>query len=321
MYQKKRQRVAYLFLIPAMVLFLLFVAYPVLNTLKTSLYSLRIQTLSQGGKFVGFQNFIKLAQDKTMLTSLVFTVGFTVVSVILETVLGMACALIMNRTFKGQGFVRAMILIPWCIPTIVSGLMWSYMFSESFGVINQALKAIGLSPVMWVTGAKGAFSSMIIADVWKTSPYMSLLLLSGLKTVPGDIYEAASIDGAGKIQQFFFITLPVIKPVVLVSVMFRTIQSFRIYDLVKVLTDGGPNNVTQSLTMYTMKQYFTFGPSPRFPGLRASPLAPFRAVVANAPPARLFSETSRLTTGAGPGDVTKRKWYRRRRSLKIFRKK
>ncbi|WP_320991456.1 sugar ABC transporter permease [Hungatella sp.] len=259
MYQKKRQRVAYLFLIPAMVLFLLFVAYPVLNTLKTSLYSLRIQTLSQGGKFVGFQNFIKLAQDKTMLTSLVFTVGFTVVSVILETVLGMACALIMNRTFKGQGFVRAMILIPWCIPTIVSGLMWSYMFSESFGVINQALKAIGLSPVMWVTGVKGAFSSMIIADVWKTSPYMSLLLLSGLKTVPGDIYEAASIDGAGKIQQFFFITLPVIKPVVLVSVMFRTIQSFRIYDLVKVLTDGGPNNVTQSLTMYTMKQYFTFG--------------------------------------------------------------
>lgn len=259
MYQKKRQRVAYLFLIPAMVLFLLFVAYPVLNTLKTSLYSLRIQTLSQGGKFVGFQNFIKLAQDKTMLTSLVFTVGFTVVSIILETVLGMACALIMNRTFKGQGFVRAMILIPWCIPTIVSGLMWSYMFSESFGVINQALKAIGLSPVMWVTGAKGAFSSMIIADVWKTSPYMSLLLLSGLKTVPGDIYEAASIDGAGKIQQFFFITLPVIKPVVLVSVMFRTIQSFRIYDLVKVLTDGGPNNVTQSLTMYTMKQYFTFG--------------------------------------------------------------
>ena len=259
MYRKKRQRVAYLFLIPAMVLFLLFVAYPVLNTLKTSLYSLRIQTLSQGGKFVGFQNFIKLTQDKTMLTSLVFTVGFTVVSVILETVLGMACALIMNRTFKGQGFVRAMILIPWCIPTIVSGLMWSYMFSESFGVINQALKAIGLSPVMWVTGVKGAFSSMIIADVWKTSPYMSLLLLSGLKTVPGDIYEAASIDGAGKIQQFFFITLPVIKPVVLVSVMFRTIQSFRIYDLVKVLTDGGPNNVTQSLTMYTMKQYFTFG--------------------------------------------------------------
>ena len=111
MYQKKRQRVAYLFLIPAMVLFLLFVAYPVLNTLKTSLYSLRIQTLSQGGKFVGFQNFIKLAQDKTMLTSLVFTVGFTVVSVILETVLGMACALIMNRTFKGQGFVLSLIHI------------------------------------------------------------------------------------------------------------------------------------------------------------------------------------------------------------------
>ena len=259
MYQKKRQRVAYLFLIPALVLFLLFIAYPVFNTIKTSFYSLRIQTIMQGGRFVGLQNYVKLIQDETMLTSLVFTVGFTLVSVVLETVLGMACALIMNRTFKGLGFVRAMILVPWCIPTIVSGLMWSYMFSESFGVINQALKAVGLSPIMWVTGSKGAFASMIIADVWKTSPYMSLLLLSGLKTVPADIYEAASIDGAGKIQQFFFITLPVIKPVVLVSVMFRTIQSFRIYDLVKVLTDGGPNQATQSLTMYTMKQYFTFG--------------------------------------------------------------
>ena len=202
---------------------------------------------------------MKLTHDKTVLTSLVFTVAFTLVSVVLETVLGMICALIMNRSFKGQGLVRAMILIPWCIPTIVSGLMWSYMFSESFGVINQALKAIGLESIMWVTSAKGAFSSMIVADVWKTSPYMSLLLLSGLKTVPGDVYEAAAIDGAGKVQQFCSITLPIIKPVVLVSVMFRTIQSFRIYDLVKVLTDGGPNNATQSLTMYTMKQYFTFG--------------------------------------------------------------
>lgn len=181
------------------------------------------------------------------------------VSVILETVIGMGCALIMNIGMRGEGIVRGCILVPWCIPTIVSGLMWSYMFAESYGIINQLLQQIGMAPVAWLTNSSCAFWAVVISDVWKTAPYMGLLLLAGLKTVPPEYYEAASIDGAGSVTKFFRITIPCIKPVLLVSIMFRTISSFRIYDLIKVLTNGGPGLSTTSLTMYTMQQYFSFG--------------------------------------------------------------
>ena len=259
MNNKKRIAMGYVFLIPAAILFFVFVAYPVFNTLRNSFYSLRIQTLASGGKFVGLKNYQDLLKDVKVTQTLKFTLLFTVIAVVLETVLGMISALIMNQSFRGKTLVCAAILVPWCIPTIVSSLMWSYMFAESYGVINQLLGRLGLQEVQWITDSNGAFCAIVIADVWKTAPYMSLLLLSGLKTVPKDCYEAAAIDGAGSVYTFFKITLPMIKHVVLVSVMFRTIASFRIYDLVKVLTNGGPGNTTTSLTMYAMQQYFSFG--------------------------------------------------------------
>ncbi len=258
---KERRRVAYIFLIPSLVIIALFVAYPVLNTIYNSFLSLRIQTIRLGGKFVGFDNYIKLFSDPLFIQSLKFTGVFTVVSVVLETVLGMVCALIMNRNFKGQGLVRAAILVPWAIPTIVSALMWQFMFAESFGVINYLLMNWGVisEPIKWITGSTNAFWSIIISDVWKTSPYMSLLLLAGLQTISAEQYEAASIDGANVFKRFYYITLPMLKPVLMVSLLFRTIQSFRIYDLVAVLTGGGPANSTQSLTLFTVRNYFQFG--------------------------------------------------------------
>ena len=168
----------------------------------------------------------------------------------------------MMETIIGfTGLICAIILIPWCIPTVVSALMWSYMFAETYGAINQFMRIIGLTqePIHWITETSSAFTAIVISDVWKTTPYMSLLLLSGLKTVPDELYEAAAIDGATRIQSFFSITLPSIKSVLVVAVMFRTIASFRIYDLIKVLTNGGPGQATTSLTMYTMQQYFSFG--------------------------------------------------------------
>lgn len=261
MNSKKRLLMGYLFLIPALLVFLVFIAYPVFNTIKTSFYAYRIQTLKQGAKFTGLDNYIQMFHDKDMYTSLLFTVKFTLISVALETVIGMCCALVMNRSFKGQGLVRAMILVPWCIPTVVSGLMWCYMFAESYGIINFLLSAMHVikKPVQWITDGGWAFVAVTIADVWKTVPYMSLLLLSGLKTISTDYLEAAAIDGANSVQKFFRIVLPNMKNIVLVAVMFRTISSFRIYDLVKVLTDGGPQNATKSLTMYAMEHYFTYG--------------------------------------------------------------
>lgn len=261
MQSRKRTIIGYLFLIPTIAVFVILIAYPVFSTIRMSFYSYRVQTIREGMKWIGLKNYLAMLKDPKVLETLLFTLKFTIVSVALETTLGMICALIMNRHFKGQAFVRAMILIPWCIPTIVSGLMWSYMYAESFGIINFALLKLGIvrEPVRWITDTKCAFWAVIIADVWKTVPYMSLLLLSGLKTVSKDYVEAAAIDGAGGVRTLFQIVLPNMKSVVLVSVMFRTIASFRIYDLIKVLTNGGPQGTTKSLTMYAMEQYFTNG--------------------------------------------------------------
>ena len=261
MSNKQRIRVGYLFLIPTLVVFLVLIAYPVCSTIYLSFCNYRTQTITQGAVFNGVANYVKMFQDEEMWTSLLFTVKFTVISVILETVLGMACALIMNRNFRGSNLVCAMVLVPWCIPTVVSGLMWSYMYAESFGIINYLLSVLHViqDPVKWLTDGNWAFVAVILSDVWKTVPYMSLLLLSGLKTVSNDYLEAAAMDGAGKVRIFFSIVLPNIRPVMMVAVMFRTIQSFRVYDLIKVLTNGGPQGSTKSLTMYAMEQYFNFG--------------------------------------------------------------
>ena len=261
MSSKQRIRVGYLFLIPTLVVFLVLIAYPVCSTIYLSFCNYRTQTITQGAVFNGVANYVKMFQDEEMWTSLLFTVKFTVISVILETVLGMACALIMNRNFRGSNLVCAMVLVPWCIPTVVSGLMWSYMYAESFGIINYLLSVLHViqDPIKWLTDGNWAFVAVILSDVWKTVPYMSLLLLSGLKTVSNDYLEAAAMDGAGKVRIFFSIVLPNIRPVMMVAVMFRTIQSFRVYDLIKVLTNGGPQGSTKSLTMYAMEQYFNFG--------------------------------------------------------------
>lgn len=261
MSNRQRIRMGYVFLIPTLVVFLVLIAYPVCSTIYLSFCNYRTQTITQGAVFNGVANYIKMFQDEEMWTSLLFTVKFTVISVILETVLGMACALIMNRNFRGSNLVCAMVLVPWCIPTVVSGLMWSYMYAESFGIINYLLSVLHViqDPIKWLTDGNWAFVAVILSDVWKTVPYMSLLLLSGLKTVSNDYLEAAAMDGAGKVRIFFSIVLPNIRPVMMVAVMFRTIQSFRVYDLIKVLTNGGPQGSTKSLTMYAMEQYFNFG--------------------------------------------------------------
>lgn len=252
MQSKKRTMIGYLFLIPTITVFVFLIAYPVYSTIRMSFFSYRAQTIKEGMKWIGLKNYLSMLDDPKVLETLLFTLKFTVVSVFLETVIGMICALVMNRHFKGQAFVRMMILIPWCIPTIVSGLMWSYMYAESFGIINFLLLKLGIvrEPIRWITDTKYAFTAVIIADIWKTVPYMSLLLLSGLKTVSKDYIEAAAIDGAGGVRTLFQIVLPNMKSVVMVSVMFRTIASFRIYDLIKVLTNGGPQGSTKSLTMY-----------------------------------------------------------------------
>ncbi|MGG3734360.1 sugar ABC transporter permease [Heyndrickxia coagulans] len=208
--------------------------------------------------FTGFKSYKEALHDKRLGHALWNTVLFTVVSVFLEFVLGLGLAMIMNKAFKGQGIVRTTSLIPWAIPTAVAALMWSYLYDGTSGVVAHFFQSIGLisdSRILLLTGS-GAMVSTILADVWKTTPYMALLLLAGLQNISKGLYEAASIDGATKIQQFFKITLPMLKSSILVALLFRTLDAFRVFDLIYVLTGGGPGGATETMSVYGYKMMF-----------------------------------------------------------------
>ncbi|GER67128.1 MULTISPECIES: carbohydrate ABC transporter permease [Heyndrickxia] len=208
--------------------------------------------------FIGLKAYKDALHDKRLGSALWNTVLFTVVSVFLEFALGLGLAMIMNKAFKGQGIVRTTSLIPWAIPTAVAALMWSYLYDGTSGVVANFFQAVGIisdSRVLLLTDT-GAMVSTILADVWKTTPYMALLLLAGLQNIPNGLYEAAAIDGATKIQQFFRITLPLLKPSILVALLFRTLDAFRVFDLIYVLTGGGPGGATETMSVYSYKTMF-----------------------------------------------------------------
>ncbi|WP_349409637.1 carbohydrate ABC transporter permease [Pseudalkalibacillus sp. SCS-8] len=205
--------------------------------------------------FIGFDHYAKNLTDKRMWLSIWNTVVFTVVSVAFELVLGLMIALLINKAFFGRGLVRASILIPWAIPTVVAALMWKFLYDGQNGIVAKIFEEIGIIERMatLLTNDTGAMFSVIFADVWKTTPYMALLLLAGLQTIPKSMYEAAAIDGAGKLKQFFTITLPLLKTSILVALLFRTLDAFRVFDLIFVLTGGGPANSTETISLLAYK--------------------------------------------------------------------
>nr|WP_255724527.1 sugar ABC transporter permease [Shimazuella soli] len=208
--------------------------------------------------FVGFSHYTDVIHQPRFWMSLWNTSVFTIISVAIELVLGLAIALLINRQFKGRGIVRASVLVPWAIPTVVSALMWKFMFDGQNGIMAKFFHFIGLIPDMGtlLTSKFWSMFAVIFADVWKTTPFMTLLLLAGLQTISGSLYEAAHVDGASRIQQFFKITLPLLKPTILVTLLFRTLDAFKVFDLVYVLTGGGPANATETISIYTYKTMF-----------------------------------------------------------------
>ncbi|WP_053366724.1 carbohydrate ABC transporter permease [Bacillus sp. FJAT-27245] len=209
--------------------------------------------------FIGFKNYLNYFQDQRMWQSLANTTIFTVISVFFELVIGLMVALLLNRVFFGRGIVRAAVLIPWAIPTAVSAMMWKYLYDGQSGIIAHFFEKLHLveSAGDLLTTPAGAMFSIIFTDVWKTTPYMSLLLLAGLQTIPSSLYEAAQVDGANRYHQFFKITLPLLKSSILVALLFRTLDAFRVFDLIYVLTGGGPANSTESITVYAYKTLFS----------------------------------------------------------------
>ena len=220
---------------------------------KLSLLFNEISTCKISENFNGLSAYKQILSDSRFGDSLGTTIIFTVISVFFEFVLGLALALIMNKAIKGIGIVRTVSLIPWAIPTAVSALMWSYMYDGSYGVVAKIFTDLGFiaSPEVMLLTKGGALASAILADVWKTTPYMALLLLAGLQVIDNGLYESASIDGAGPVRTFFSITLPLLKPSILVALLFRTLDAFRVYDLIAVLTGGAQG--TETLSIYAYK--------------------------------------------------------------------
>jgi trehalose/maltose transport system permease protein len=258
---QQRQRAAFWFIAPMLTALFFVAAWPLLRTIWFSFTDTTLSNL-YGGEWIGFDNYLSLRVlesgrwiwrgtlvDPSWWNAVWNTVRFAFVSVFFETILGLIVALVLNAEFKGRGLVRAAILIPWAIPTIVSAKMWAWMLNDQFGIINDILLNLGLisQKIAWTASTETAMTAVLIVDIWKTTPFMALLILAGLQMVPRDIYEAAKIDGVNPVKVFFKITLPLIRPALAVAIIFRMLDALRIFDLVYVLTPNSAATKTMSV--------------------------------------------------------------------------
>ncbi|MPZ11714.1 MAG: ABC transporter permease subunit [Kiloniellaceae bacterium] len=232
-------------------------AWPLFRTIAFSFTDAYLSDLS-GWQFVGLDNYLYLAQDPQWWRAVGNTVIFTVVSVGLETLLGLVIALTLNAHLPGRGLLRAAVLIPWAIPTVVSAKMWAWMLNDLYGVVNAVLLALGLiaEPWAWLGDPVLSMAAVIAVDVWKATPFVALLALAALQVLPQQLYEAARIDGAGAVRIFFSITLPLIRPALLVAVIFRGLDALRVFDVIYVLT--GNSAATASMSVYARQQLVEF---------------------------------------------------------------
>ncbi|WBQ04224.1 carbohydrate ABC transporter permease [Kribbella sp. CA-293567] len=258
-------KLAAILLSPTLIVLALVVVYPIISALRESLYTSGQKFdadgfVIEGSTFVGLENYTAIFSGETgdrFWNAFYNTTFFTITCVALETVLGVAMALVMHKAFKGRGLVRASILVPWAIPTVVSALLWKWIF-QADGAANALLG----QQILWSTEGWQSVLSVIVADTWKTAPFIGLLVLAGLQTIPGDVYEAAKVDGATPWQTFTRITLPLVKPALLVAVLFRILDTLRIFDLPYVLV--GPNKTsveTLSMLAYDEASNTRYGPA------------------------------------------------------------
>ncbi len=232
-------------------------AWPLLRTVAFSFTDAFLSDLA-AWQFVGVANYLLLVQDPLWWRAVGNTVIFTVVSVGLETLLGLGIALTLNANLPGRGLLRAAVLIPWAIPTVVSAKMWAWMLNDLYGVVNAVLLTLGLiaEPWAWLGDPVLSMTAVIAVDVWKATPFVALLALAALQVLPQELYEAARIDGAGAVRIFFSITLPLIRPALLVAVIFRGLDALRVFDVIYVLT--GNSAATASMSIYARQQLVEF---------------------------------------------------------------
>jgi trehalose/maltose transport system permease protein len=247
--QRRQTRIAWLLLLPALAVVALVALYPLGKTIYQSFTDQEFLAL-QPTQWVGLQNYKDLWHDTLFRDSIWETVKFTLITVTFEFALGLAIALVVNSKFKGRGLMRAVMLVPWAIPTVVAAQMWKWMLDDTYGVVNDGLVRLHIlgHSRAWISDPSTALASVCAVDIWKTTPFVALLLLAGLQVIPGDLYEAADVDGASQLQQFWKITLPLLKPAILVTLIFRTLDALRVFDVFYVFFGNRPD--TQTMAIY-----------------------------------------------------------------------
>ena len=247
---------AWAFLLPAYGAIIAVVGIPTLYSLYLSFHQWKLATFKRGVPFVGFDNYAKALSDDAFWHSMQVTLTFTVVALVLEIVLGVGLAVLMDQDFRGRRTARILLLLPMFVTNVVIGLIWRILLSYDFGVVNWVLSLFGLPKVAWLGDPTLALWSLIIIDVWNTTAFVALIVLAGLQGIPDEPRQAARVDGASSWQVFRLITLPLLRPVLLVAVIWRTIDLFRIFDVVFSLTGGGPYNATETISLYAYNEGF-----------------------------------------------------------------
>lgn len=256
----KYDNVGMLFVLPAFIYMMVFVGFPIIYNFVISFQDVTVKTLcSDVREFIGFTNYIELfKQDNVLITSIWNTLKFTVLSILFQFIIGFALALFFNKDFSFSKPIRGLLMVPWMIPITVTGLMFKFMFGTDVGIINYFLRSIGLisENIDWLTNTATAMPAVIFANIWIGIPFNMILIATGLTTIPKQLYESASIDGANKFHTFWEITLPLLKPTIESVLVLGFIYTFKVYDLVYVMTSGGPVNSTQVLSTYSYKLSF-----------------------------------------------------------------
>ena len=252
----RKQYRPYLLIAPATIILMIIALYPFVYALQLSLYRWEMGQAVEAKKFIGVLNYIKALLSSDFWTALGTTAVYTAATVVVEFGLGLAVALLLNGEFVGRSVVRSIAIIPLAVTPVVVGLVWRVLYNTDYGLINFILHELGLPTSKWIAGMSTALISVVIVDIWQCTPFATLILLAGLQTVPIDVLEASKIDGASGLQRFRYVTLAFLRTPILVVLLFRTIDSFKVFDNIYALTMGGPGSATETLSMHLYIQGF-----------------------------------------------------------------
>ncbi|CAG0998152.1 Trehalose transport system permease protein SugA [Anaerolineales bacterium] len=252
--------VGFALILPSFLIILGISLQPILTTLYLSLFEVP-RGINLQNTFVGLGNYVSLLREPVFWATIGRTFYFTVISVGIELVLGLAIAQLIHAHPPGWQFLRTSLIIPWAVPTIVNGTMWRWIYNADYGALNGLLFQLGLIDkyIPWLTRPDMAMNLVILADIWHSVPFIALILQAALATLPADLEEAAAVDGATALQRFLLIRLPLLRPAILVALIIRTVEAFRAFDIIYVITNGGPANGTVTISFLTYLEMFTFG--------------------------------------------------------------